>query len=118
MYTASTFGQPGAVQPNAILAKDIQADLYAMKSRLEKGYDLGEQGSKTCPDYTIIHARLFRASELGVSSNEVVGVLLVNIGNKPLDHSATDATHNLLVQADKARKAKEKGTAEKNKPAL
>jgi len=118
MYTASTFGQPGAVQPNAILAKDIQADLYAMKSRLEKGYDLGEQGSKTCPDYTIIHARLFRAAELGVSSNEVVGVLLVNIGSKPLDHSATDATHNLLVQADKARKTKEQGTAEKNKPAL
>jgi hypothetical protein len=118
MYTASTFSQPGAVQPNAISANDIQADLYAMKSRLEKGYDLGEQGSKTCPDYTIIHARLFRAAELGVSSNEVVGVLLVNIGSQPLDRSATDATHDLLVRADKARKAKEKGAAQKNKPAL
>lgn len=118
MYTVSTFGQPGAVQPGAISAHDIQANLYAMKSRLEKGYDLGEQGSNTCPDYTIIHARLFRAAELGVSSNDVVGVLLVNIGSQPLDRSATDATHNLLVQADKARKAKEQGTAEKNKPAL
>jgi hypothetical protein len=117
MRHATTWGEDGSFQATSVEAREIKADENAVKSRLEQGYD-NRSDAQSCPDYTIIHAKLFRALELGLKSPDVVGVLLVTIGSKPLDRSATNATHDLLVQAVKARKAQEKEAAEKNKPAL
>lgn len=117
MRHAITWGDDGSFQATSVEAREIKPDETSVKNRLEQGYDNNSE-TRGCPDYTIIHAKLYRAFELGVKSPDVVGVLLVTIGSKPLDRSATNATHDLLVQAVKARKAQEKGAAEKNKPAL
>ncbi|HKN88391.1 MAG TPA: hypothetical protein VJV04_16110 [Nitrospiraceae bacterium] len=100
-------------------ASDIQADPTIVKLRLEQGYaaPLGSVADM-CAAHTIVHARLFYGYPIGISSPDVVGALVVAIGNGPLDRSATDATHKYLVQAAKTRDLKEKEGAQKNRPAL
>jgi hypothetical protein len=68
--------------------------------------------------YTMIHARLFYAYPLGITSPDVVGALLIAIGNDQLDESATNATHKYLAEAVKLHEIKEKQGAQKNRPAL
>jgi len=97
---------------------DILPDMSTRRHLLEHGYTNPAIYTSGCGDYTIIHARLFYAYPLGISSPDVVGGLLVVMGNKPLDRSATDATHKYLIEAAKAREIKEKESAQKNRPAL
>lgn len=47
---------------------------------------------------------------------DVVGSMLVMMGHGPLDRSATMATHKFLIEATKARDAKAKDDAAKNRP--
>ena len=49
---------------------------------------------------------------------EVVGGLVTMIGSAPLDHSASDTTHDFLVQAQKNRDANQTKAAEQNRPKL
>ena len=49
---------------------------------------------------------------------DLVGALTVTMGDGPLDEVSTGATHELLVNAVKAKDAKEKACTQKNRPKL
>jgi hypothetical protein len=98
-------------------AYEIATDVNMVRLRLERGYK-NQEYIGTCVGYTMIHARLFYAYPLGITSPDVVGALLIAIGNDQLDESATNATHKYLAEAVKLHEIKEKQGAQKNRPAL
>ena len=114
----STF-QPGKEPFGTIPAASfIETDASHVRALLERGYYGSAINNPLCGDFAIVHARLFYAYPLGISSPDVVGGLLVVIGSRTLDRSATEATHKYLMEAAKAREIKEKEGAQKNRPAL
>lgn len=74
--------------------------------------------ARECGSYTMVRAQLLDSRAIGISTPGLVAGLIVMIAGGPLDRSATDATHHFLVEAIKAREAKEKEGAQKNRPAL
>ena len=116
--TFSSSAYEGANSPG--MGHEIQIDSGQVKKGLEEGYMavvgayLGEQ----CASHNIIHVRLYSAQSIGVSAPGVVGAMTVVIGSGPLHRSATDASHQYLMQAAKRRENQEKAGAQKNRPAL
>jgi hypothetical protein len=102
--------------------------------RIEKGSaETYSHWPPDCWDLTMIQVSLFIAGSRqpildrpGYSSAapwigqvpEVVGSMQVVIGSGPLDRVATDATYNYLQDAIKAKDAKSKEDAQKNRPPL
>jgi hypothetical protein len=68
----------------------------------------------------MVQARLQRCCQRQniLAAPDLVGALAVLIGDGPLEVQAIGATHEMLVSAVKAKDAKEKEGAQKNKPKL
>ena len=85
---------------------------------LESRFSIGQ--GDVCETRRMVQARLQRCCQRQniLAAPDLVGALVVLIGDGPLDEQATGATHELLVNAVKAKDAKEKEGAQKNKPKL
>ena len=85
---------------------------------LESRFSIGQ--GDVCETRLMVQARLQRCCQRQniLAAPDLVGALAVLIGDGPLDEQATGATHELLVNAVKAKDAKEKEGAQKNKPKL
>jgi len=85
---------------------------------LESRWALGQ--GDVCETRRMVQARLQRCCQRQniLAAPDLVGALAVLMGDGPLDVQATGATHELLVNAVKAKDAKEKEGAQKNRPKL
>lgn len=85
---------------------------------LESRWALGQ--GDVCETRRMVQARLQRCCQRQniLAAPDLVGALAVLMGDGPLDVQATGATHELLVNAVKAKEAKEKEGAQKNRPKL
>jgi hypothetical protein len=97
-------------------AAQIPAQGVAML--LESRFSIGQ--GDVCETRRMVQARLQRCCQRQniLAGPDLVGALVVLMGDGPLDEQATGATHQLLVNAVKAKDAKEKEGAQKNKPKL
>ncbi|MDP3597653.1 MAG: hypothetical protein Q8S75_11735, partial [Nitrospirota bacterium] len=97
-------------------AAQIQPSGVAML--LESRFSIGQ--GDVCETRRMVQARLQRCCQRQniLAGPDLVGALVVLMGDGPLDEQATGATHQLLVNAVKAKDAKEKEGAQKNKPKL
>lgn len=86
--------------------------------RLEVRFVVG--GGSVCQSYRMVHAGLRRycQSQNILGAPGLVGALTVTMGDGPLDEVSTGATHELLVNAVKAKDAKEKAGTQKNRPKM
>ncbi|ALA57923.1 hypothetical protein [Nitrospira moscoviensis] len=86
--------------------------------RVESRFAVG--AGHVCQTYRMVQAGLRRCcqSQNILAAPDLVGAITVTIGDGPLDEKSVGATHELLVNAVKARDAKEKEGAQKNRPKL
>jgi hypothetical protein len=86
--------------------------------RVESHYAIG--AGHVCQTYRMVQAGLRRCcqSQNMLAAPDLVGAVTVTLGDGPLDEMSTGATHQLLVNAVKAKDAKEKAGAQKNRPKL
>ena len=98
---------------------DVRVDPVRAKARVEGGYVNQQEGmARECGSYTMVRAQLYDSRALGISTPGLVAGLMVMIASGPLDRSATDGTHQYLLQATKARDLKQEKEASKNRPKL
>ena len=97
-------------------AAQMQAQGVAML--LESRFSIGQ--GDVCETRRMVQARLQRCCQRQniLAAPDLVGGLAVLIGDGPLDVQATGATHEMLVNALKAKDAKDKAGAQKNRPKL
>lgn len=97
-------------------AGQTQAQGVAMQ--LESPWAVGQ--GDVCETYRMVQARLARCcqSENVLGSPDLVGGLVVLVGDGPLNVQATGATHDFLLNAVKERETRDRGQAEQNRPKL
>ena len=85
---------------------------------LESRFAVGQ--GDVCQTRRMVQARLARCcrSQNILGAPDLVGAIAVLMGDGPLQVEATGATHEMLVNAVKAKDAKEKEGAQKNRPKL
>lgn len=85
---------------------------------LESRWALGQ--GDVCLTRRMVQARIQRCCvrQNILAAPDLVGALAVSMGDGPLDEQATGATHEMLVNAVKAKDAKDKAGAQKNRPKL
>lgn len=83
---------------------------------LESRFSIGQ--GDVCETRRMVQARLQRCCREGLGAPDLIGALVVHMGDGPLDEQATGATHEMLVNAVKAKDAKDKAGAQKNRPKL
>ena len=83
---------------------------------LESRWALGQ--GDVCETRRMVQARLKRCCQNALAAPDLVGALAVHIGDGPLNVQAIGATHQMLLNAVQAKDAKEKESAQKNRPKL
>jgi hypothetical protein len=85
---------------------------------LESRWALGQ--GDVCQTRRMVQARIQRCCvrQNILGAPDLVGAIAVLMGDGPLEVEATGATHELLVNAVKAKDAKDKAGAQKNRPKL
>lgn len=83
---------------------------------LESRFAVGQ--GDVCQTRRMVQARLKRCCQNALAAPDLVGGLAVLMGDGPLEVQAFGATHELLVNAVKAKDAREKEGAQKNRPKL
>jgi hypothetical protein len=86
------------------------------RMRVESNFVIG--AGHVCQTYRMVQAQLRRCCQTALAAPDLVGAVTVTMGDGPLDEKSTGATHDLLVNAIKAKDAKEKEGAQKNRPKL
>ncbi len=94
----------------------VQMQQMEASMRLESRFVVG--GGDMCQTYRMVQAQLRRCCQTVLAAPDLVGAITVTMGDGPLDEKSTGATHELLVNAVKAKDAKEKEGAQKNRPKL
>lgn len=75
----------------------------AARLRIEQGFVNREDPvAAQCSPYTMIHARLFHSSVMGVKVPNLVEYLVLVMGSGPLDRKTTQATHEYWLKTAKA----------------
>ncbi|MEO5957139.1 MAG: hypothetical protein ABIR36_15820 [Nitrospiraceae bacterium] len=97
-------------------AEAAQMQPMGVSMALESRWAVGQ--GDVCETRRMVQARLKRCCQNALAAPDLVGALAVLMGDGPLDVQATGATHELLVNAVKAKDAKEKEGAQKNRPKL
>jgi len=97
-------------------AEAAQMQQMGVSMLLESRFAVGQ--GDVCATRRMVQARLQRCCRTALAAPDLVGALAVLMGDGPLDVQATGATHELLVNAVKAKDAKEKEGAQKNRPKL
>jgi hypothetical protein len=73
---------------------NVRLPASAARLRIEQGFVNREDPvAAQCSPYTMIHARLFRASVMGVRVPNLVEYLVMVMGSGPYDRKTTQATH-------------------------
>ncbi len=120
MLDTPSFGETsfaGSFAGAGVDATRVRMDSLELKRRLQNGFEkTGLAADQT--HFTMVYAEIMRACNIGISSPDVVGALLVTVGSLPLDRSATDATHQMLVAAAQTHQANEEKAAQSNLPSL
>jgi hypothetical protein len=85
---------------------------------LESRWALGQ--GDVCQTRRMVQARIQRCCvrQNILAAPDLVGAIAVLMGDGPLEVEATGATHEMLVNAVKAKDAKDKAGAQKNRPKL
>jgi len=82
---------------------NVRLPVSAARLRIEQGFVNREDPiAAQCSPYTMIHARLFKASLMGVRVPNLVEYLVLVIGSGPLDRKTTQATHEYWLKTAKA----------------
>jgi hypothetical protein len=97
-------------------AEAAQMQQMGVSMILESRFAIGQ--GDVCETRRMVQARLQRCCRTALAAPDLVGALAVLVGDGPLDVESTGATHELLVNAVKAKDAKEKEGAQKNRPKL
>ena len=97
-------------------AEAAQMQQMGVSMLLESRFAVGQ--GDVCETRHMVQARLKRCCQNALAAPDLVGALAVLMGDGPLDVQATGATHELLVNAVKAKDAKDKEGAQKNRPKL
>jgi hypothetical protein len=101
----STFYMNG-LQPGSRIHWDpvnVRLPVSAARLRIEQGFVNREDPvAAQCSGYSMIHARLFRASVMGVRVPNLVEYLVMVMGSGPLDRKTTQATHEYWLKTAKA----------------
>ena len=94
--------------------------MQAMEAGMRLEGRFVDGGGSVCRSYRISQAGLRRGcqSQNILGALDLVGAFTVTMGDGPLDEVSTGATHELPVNAVKAKDAKEKAGAQKNRPKL
>jgi hypothetical protein len=94
--------------------------MQAMEARMRVEGPFSIGGLSACQSYRMVQAGLRRCcqSQNILAAPDLVGAVTVTMGDGPLDEKSIGATHELLVNAVKAKDAKEKAGAQKNRPKL
>jgi hypothetical protein len=101
-------------------AANLAMNSTVLRSRIENGYfHQYEVSNQECAAYTMVRARLYDGTRtIGIPTPGLVGGMTVLMGSGPLDRSATDATHQYVLNAAKSRDAKQTDAAKQNRPKL
>lgn len=97
-------------------AEAAQAQPTGVAMTLQSPFAVGQ--GDVCETRRMVQARLQRCCRTALAAPDLVGALAVLIGDGPLNVNATGATHELLVNAVKAKDASEQAGAQKNRPKL
>jgi hypothetical protein len=78
---------------------NVRLPPVAARLRIEEGFVNREDPvAGQCPAYRLVHARLFKASFMGVSVPNLVEYLVLLAADGPLDRKATEATHQYWLK--------------------
>ena len=102
------------IPPRSADAAQMPAQGIAML--LESRWSIGQGGE--CQTFRMVQARLQRCCRDGLAAPNLVGALVVHMGDGPLDEQSMGATHQMLLNASKAKETKEQENAQKNRPKL
>jgi hypothetical protein len=82
---------------------NVRLPVSAARLRIEQGFVNREDPiAEQCSPYTMIHARLFRASVMGVRVPNLVEYVVLAMSSGPLDRKTTQATHEYWRKSAKA----------------
>jgi len=82
---------------------NVRLPVSAARLRIEQGFVNREDPiAAQCSPYTMIHARLFKASVMGVRVPNLVEYVVLVMGSGPLDRKTTQATHEYWLKTAKA----------------
>jgi hypothetical protein len=77
----------------------------AARLRIEQGFVNKEDPiAEECSKFSIVHARLFRATLMGVNVPNLVEYVVLMISSGPLDRRTTQATHEYWLKSQAAKK--------------
>jgi hypothetical protein len=78
---------------------NVRLPPVAARLRIEEGFvNREDPAAAECTKYTMVHARLFKAQVMGVSTPNLVEYLVLLAASGPLDRKATEATHELWLR--------------------
>ncbi|MEO8466078.1 MAG: hypothetical protein ABI640_12110 [Gammaproteobacteria bacterium] len=97
-------------------AEAAQMPVRGISMLLESRFSIGQ--GDVCETRRMVQARLQKCCRDGLAAPNLVGGLVVHLGDGPLDEQSIGATHEMLVNATKAKDAKEQESAQKNRPKL
>ncbi len=114
-------GTTCTTSPSFVGIPDRTADAAQMQAQgvammLESRFSMGQ--GDICETRRMVQARLSRCCRDGLAAPDLVGGLVVNMGDGPLDEQATGATHEYILKAVKAKEAKDQQSAQQNRPKL
>jgi hypothetical protein len=82
---------------------NVRLPPIAARLRIEEGFVNREDPiANECSKYTLVHARLFRSSFMGVRVPNLVEYVVLMIASGPLDRKATEATHEYWLKNAKS----------------
>jgi len=82
---------------------NVRLPASAARLRIEQGFVNREDPvAQQCSPYTMIHARLFKASVMGVRVPNLIEYRVLVMGSGPLDRKTTQATHEYWLKTAKA----------------
>jgi hypothetical protein len=82
---------------------NVRLPPIAARLRIEQGFVNREDPiANECSKYTLVHARLFRSSFMGVRVPNLVEYVVLMIASGPLDRKATEATHEYWLKTAKS----------------
>ena len=77
----------------------VRLPQIAARLRVEQGFvNRTDPIANQCSPYTMVHARLFPSTLMGVKVPNLVGYMVLMIASGPLDRRTTEATHEYWLK--------------------
>jgi hypothetical protein len=82
---------------------NVRLPPVAARLRIEQGFVNREDPiAEECSKYSMVHARLFKASMMGVAVPNLVDYVVLMVSSGPMDRQATEATHQYWLKTAKS----------------